>query len=94
MASSVVACARTESFEAKNDRPAQQIGRIDQRAAAEKKSVFLIERGHDYKIVINGKINFAFFAELSVFDYELLLIIAVKGSRSPPPQRAAAYPLH
>jgi hypothetical protein len=34
------------------------MGRIDHRAIAEEKSVFLIEGGHDYKIVINGKTNF------------------------------------
>ena len=83
MASSVVACARAESFEAKNNRPAQQIGRIDQRAAAEKKSVFLIELGHDYKIVINGKTNFGLFAGLSVFDYEVALTVLVKGQPQP-----------
>ena len=68
----------------KTIRAAQQIGRIDHRAIAEKKSIFLIERGHDYKIVINGKTNFQPFCRaVGASDYAGLLTITVKGQPQP-----------
>src|SRR5882724_9545489 len=56
----VVACARAECFAANNTRAADATGTINLRPTPEKKKVFLIEPGHDYKIVINGKTFFGY----------------------------------
>ena len=42
----------------KNTRAAHPTGSINVRPTPEQKKVFLIEPGHDYKIVINGKTFF------------------------------------
>jgi len=64
------ACARTERSAPRKIELAHTIsGRSRRRRSPQKKSVFLIESAHHYKIVMNGKTNFSGFSDGTPFTF-------------------------